>query len=157
MELRDLGEFAVIARVARAARKLPASRQVVLGIGDDAAVLRPRRGVDVVVSTDASVEGVHFRWRTESPRTVGRRALVASLSDLAAMGAEPLGFTWALAAPGDLPVARLDGLIAGLLFEASAHRCPLIGGNVTSAAETTLTLTVLGTVPRGRALRRRGA
>ncbi len=157
MKLRDLGEFAVIARIERAARKLPAGGRVVLGIGDDAAVLRPRSGEEVVVSTDASVEGVHFRWQTESPRTVGRRALVANLSDLAAMGARPLGFTWAVAAPADLSVARLDGLIAGLLCEAGVHRCPLIGGNVTSASETVLTLTVLGTVPRGRALRRRGA
>ena len=56
MRLRDLGEFAVIGRVERAARRLPGSRQVVLGIGDDAAVLRPRSGEDVVVSTDACVE-----------------------------------------------------------------------------------------------------
>ena len=72
------------------------------------------------------------------------------------MGARPLGFTWALAAPADLSVARLDGLIAGLLREASTHRCPLIGGNVTSAGETILTLTVLGAAPRGQVLTRRG-
>ena len=157
MKLRELGEFGLIARVERAARRQRLSAQVVVGIGDDAAVLRPRAGEDIVVSTDAMVEGVHFRWRTESPRTVGRRALVANLSDLAAMGARPLGFTWALAAPPDLAVSTVDGLMAGLFHEARTYGCPLVGGNVAASAQTSLTLTVLGGVPRGRALRRRGA
>ncbi|MCH2170651.1 thiamine-phosphate kinase [Myxococcota bacterium] len=156
MKLRDLGEQGLIERVRRAAQRAAAGSApaVVLGIGDDAAILRPRSGEEVVVSTDAFVENVHFRWRTQSARCAGRRALVASLSDLAAMGARPLGFTWALAAPADLAVKHLDGLTSGLLFEAARHGCPLVGGNVSRAGETSLTFTVIGAVVRGRALRR---
>ena len=157
MQLRDLGEFKLIERIARAAARAGAGRSVVLGIGDDAALLRARAGEDFVVTTDAFVEDVHFRWRSEAPRSVGRRALVANLSDLAAMGARPLGFTFALAAPGTLPVRRLDGVLAGLLHEGRAHGCPLVGGNVTRARETSLSITALGAVARGRALRRDAA
>jgi thiamine-monophosphate kinase len=156
-KLRDLGEFALIARIARAAGRPPPRGGVVLGMGDDAALLRPRPGEDVAVSADTFVEDVHFRWRTESPRTVGRCALVANLSDLAAMGARPLGFTLALAAPGALPLRTIDGVIAGLLHEARSHACPLVGGNVTRARETHLAITAVGAVARGRALRRRAA
>jgi len=157
VELRDLGEFGLIERIARVARRQTRSRGVVIGMGDDAAVLRCRPGEDVVLTTDASVEDVHFRFRTESPRSIGRRALVANLSDLAAMGARPLAFTLALTAPGTLPVRTLDGLVAGLLQEAEAHRCPLVGGNVSASRATSLTLAVLGAVERGRALTRSGA
>ncbi len=157
MQLRDLGEFGLIRRIERSARRLGLARGVVLGIGDDAAVLRSRTGEDVVVSTDASVEGVHFRWRTQTPNTIGRRALAAALSDLAAMGARPLGVTCALVAPPTLAVARLDGLVAGLLREGATHACPLVGGNLSSGRETSITLCVLGAVPRGRALTRSGA
>jgi len=156
MRLDEIGEFGLIARIARAAARLPRSRGVVLGIGDDAAVLRARSGEDLVTTTDALVEDVHFRWRSESPRSVGRRALVANLSDLAAMGARPLGFTLALAAPASLPVRIVDGLVAGLLREALAWGCPLVGGNLSAARETSLTLSVLGAVARGRALTRSG-
>lgn len=155
MRLRDLGEFELIERITRSARRQK-PRGVVLGIGDDAAVLRPRAGEDVVVTTDASVENVHFRWETQDPRTIGRRALVANLSDLAAMGARPLGFTVALAAPGSLALRRIDGIAAGLDSEARQHGCPLVGGNVTRARETSLTLAIVGAVKRGRALTRRG-
>ncbi len=155
--LRDLGEFALIERIARAAERIPSGRGVVLGIGDDAALLRPGAGEDVVVSADTYVEDVHFRWRSESPRGIGRRILVANLSDLAAMGARPLAFTLALAAPPGLSVRRMDGVLAGLLHEADAHRCPLVGGNVARARETHLAITAIGAVRRGRALTRRGA
>ncbi len=157
MRLRDLGEFALIERIERAARRLPHSRSVVIGIGDDAALLRPRPGEDVAVSSDSLVEGVHFRFATQSPRTVGRRALSVSLSDLAAMGARPLGFTVAVVAPPDLAVRTLDGLSAGLLHGARAFACPLVGGNLSAGSELSLAVTVLGAVERGRALRRSGA
>jgi thiamine-monophosphate kinase len=152
--LRDVGEFGLIARIARAAG--PAGGAVVLGIGDDAAVLRARPGEDIAVTTDASVEGVHFRFDRQSPRHVGRFALAACVSDLAAMGARPLGFTAALAAPAQLEVAIADGLCAGMLDVARRTGCPLVGGNVTRAREVSLTLTALGAVPRGRALTRSG-
>jgi len=154
--LADLDEFALIARIARAAGRAGADapRGVRVGIGDDAAVLRRGRG-EWAVSCDARVEDVHFRWRSEAARTIGRTALVAALSDLAAMGAVPRGFTCALAAPPSLALARFDGLIAGLLAEARRWGCPLVGGNLARARETSLALTVLGEVAPGAALRRR--
>jgi len=158
VRLGDLGEFGLIERIERAvARSGVRSAAVVLGIGDDAAILRARRGEDVVVTTDALVEGVHFRFATQSPRAIGRRALAVNLSDLAAMGARPLGCLLALAAPPELPLRTLDGVLAGMLREAARHGCPLVGGNVARARETSLVITALGAVARGRALTRRGA
>ena len=154
MRLRDVGEFGLIARIARAAGRPGGA--VALGIGDDAAVLRVRPQEEVVVTTDAFVERVHFRFDRQSPRHVGRFAVAACLSDLAAMGARPLAFTAALAAPPRLPLKTADGLSAGLLEGARRHRCPLVGGNVTRARETSLTLTALGAVAKSRALTRRG-
>jgi len=156
VRLRDLGERGLIARIERAAAKVT-GRSVVLGIGDDAALLRSRPEEDVVVSTDACVENVHFRLVNDSPRTIGRRALVANLSDLAAMGARPTGCLLALGAPGDLPVRFVDGLLGGLLHEAARHGCPLVGGNCSQAGEVSLAITVLGAVRRGAALTRAGA
>ena len=151
--LSDLGEHDLIARIARAAG--PSSMPgVVLGIGDDAAVLRTRAAEDFVTSTDVTVEDVHFRWSTHAGRNVGRRALLSNLSDLAAMGARPMGFVLALSAPASLTLARFDGLISGLLAESRAHGCPLVGGNLSRARQTVLSITVFGAVPRGAALRR---
>ena len=154
--LQDLGEFGLIDRIAALAgrRRAPG---VVLGMGDDAAILRLRPHEDVVVTTDALVEGVHFRFDQESARTAGRRALAANLSDLAAMGARPLGFTWALAAPPSLPARTALELARGLLDLAGRHACPLVGGNVSRASEVSLTLAALGAVARGCGLTRAGA
>jgi thiamine-monophosphate kinase len=158
VKLRDLGEFGLIERIERAAsRSRAGARGVVVGIGDDAAVLRPPAGEDWVVTTDALVEGTHFRWSNQSARCIGRRALVANLSDLAAMGARPLGFVFALAAPPSLEIRTLDGLLAGLLEEAETHGCPLVGGNLSRARQTSITITAQGSVARGRALLRDAA
>jgi thiamine-monophosphate kinase len=155
--LRDVGEFALIDRIAAIARRAGSQRGVVRGIGDDAALLRLRAGEDLAVSTDAVVEDVHFRFDRESPRSIGRRALAAALSDLAAMGARPLGVVAALAAPPSLSVARADGITRGLADGARRWNAPLVGGNVARAKQTVLTLTVLGAVRRGRALLRSAA
>lgn len=154
--LGELGEFGLIDRIAALAHggRSPA---LVLGIGDDAALLRLRSNEDVAVTTDSLVEGVHFDLAGESPGNVGRRALLANLSDLAAMGARPLGFTLAFAAPPALPVAIAVGLLRGMLAVAVGEGCPLVGGNVTRAREVSLAIGVTGAVRRGRALRRAGA
>jgi len=153
--LSDLGEGRLIARIARAAARLDRSG-VVLGIGDDAAILRLRSREDWVTSTDATVEGVHFRWSEQAASSVGRRALVSNLSDLAAMGARPVGFTLALAAPPDLALDRFDGLIRGLVREAGVHGCAWVGGNLARAEQTSLAISIFGAVPRGRFLARGG-
>ncbi|MDP6980849.1 MAG: thiamine-phosphate kinase [Myxococcota bacterium] len=154
--LGELGEFDLIARI-RARAGAARGSQVVVGIGDDAAVLRPRAGEDLVVSTDTLVEDVHFRFRNQAPATIGRRALRVNLSDLAAMGARPLGFTLALSAPPKLPVPTIDALLRGLLADADDYDCPLVGGNIARADDVQLAVTAFGSVPRGRALRRDAA
>jgi thiamine-monophosphate kinase len=154
--LGDVGEFGLIDRIAALARRVGGAA-VALGIGDDAAILRLGRGEALAVTSDALVEGVHFRLDQETPRTVGRRALAANLSDLAAMGARPLGFTCALAAPPSLSLGVALGLVRGMLDLAARHGCPLVGGNVSRASEISLTLAALGAVARGKALTRAGA
>ncbi len=117
------------------------------GIGDDAAVLRCPAGEQLVISTDASVENVHFRRGWLSAEEIGARAAAAALSDLAAMAATPRGLLLALA----LPVSWRDQLEAmgrGVRDVAVASECPIIGGNITSASELSLTITVLGSTRR---------
>ncbi|HEY8122914.1 MAG TPA: thiamine-phosphate kinase [Myxococcota bacterium] len=160
LAIRDVGEFGLIARIEGMARRAFGRTRfagLVLGIGDDAALLRVRADEDVVVTTDALVEGVHFDFAQETPRVAGRRALAANLSDLAAMGARPLGFVVALAAPAATPLARALGLARGMLELAVRCACPLVGGNVARAREISVAITAIGAVRRGAALLRRGA
>ena len=156
MELRDLGEFGLIARIEAAVRRSQ-GRAVVLGIGDDAALVRPRGRHDVAISCDAFVEGVHFDFGQESPSVAGRRALAAALSDLAAMGATPLGVVLSLSAPPRADVGQVMGMVRGLLRDGARYGSPLVGGNVARSRSLELHLSVIGEVPRGRALRRCGA
>jgi thiamine-monophosphate kinase len=114
-----------------------------VGIGDDAALLSVPTGERLVASTDASVEGVHFRRDWLSAREIGARATAAALSDLAAMAAAPLGLLLALGVT-DHWRAELDELARGVGEMASSVGCPVIGGNVTRASELSLTITVLG-------------
>jgi thiamine-monophosphate kinase len=156
VNLGDIGEFALISRVERMARRVRGS-DVALGIGDDAALLRVRAGEVVAVTTDAFVEGVHFRFANEGAVAIGRRALVANLSDLAAMGARPIAYTFALAAPRTLAVRDALALVRGSLAEAARCGAPLVGGNLTRAREVSLTIAAFGGVRARRALRRDGA
>src|SRR5215813_2816296 len=156
MNLRELGEFGLIEAIKRRAARTR-SRAWRVGIGDDAAVLTPKRGEEIVVTADALVEDVHFRWKTADPRSLGHKALAVNLSDVGAMGARPLGFLLTLALPADAEPARLDGFFDGLLKLARASRCPLVGGDVVRSPVWSLGITALGAVARGRALLRSGA
>jgi thiamine-monophosphate kinase len=153
-DLRRAGEFGLIELLRRGAGE---PRGWLRGIGDDAAVLRPRRGRDLVTSVDALVEDVHFRWSTTDARSLGHKALAVNLSDLAAMGARPLGFLLSLTVPGDAGAEQLRGLSRGLLDAARAAECPLVGGDTTAGPVWMLSITALGEVRRGRALLRSGA
>jgi thiamine-monophosphate kinase len=154
MPLPPLGEFELIAAFTRA---LPLRGEgVVLGVGDDAAVLRPPRGEELVVTTDAVLEGVHFDRRFR-PEDVGWKALAVNLSDLAAMGARPLWAQVALGVPPRTAASRLAGVARGLGACAREAGIAVVGGNVTRAAELSLTVTVIGSVRPGRALLRGGA
>jgi thiamine-monophosphate kinase len=117
------------------------------GIGDDAAILDVPAGQRLVVSTDATVEGVHFRREWLKPEEIGFRAAVAALSDLAAMGALPLGLLLGLGVPQDWS-GSLVAIARGVGDAAAAAGCPIVGGNLSRAKELSLTLTVLGTAAR---------
>lgn len=147
-----MGEFELIRRYF--VRPVTAGDGVVLGIGDDCALLQPDPGMQLAVSTDMLVEGRHF-LSTVNPRWLGHKALAVNLSDLAAMGAQPLGFTLALALPGT-DEAWLAGFAQGLLELADAHHCPLVGGD-TTRGPLNVSITVLGQVPPGQGLLRSGA
>lgn len=146
-----MGEFNLIRRHFQRASGGPS---VVLGIGDDCALLLPRPGHQLAVSSDMLVEGRHF-FADVDPQVLGHKALAVNLSDLAAMGARPLGFTLALA----LPRADdhwLGAFSDGLLALADAHACPLVGGD-TTRGPLNICVTVFGEVAPGRALRRDAA
>ena len=114
------------------------------GIGDDAAILDVPAGTRLVVSTDTTTEDVHFRRSWLTPLEIGWRASMAALSDLAAMGAEPLGVLIALGAPESWDHA-LDEVLRGVGDACAAAKAPIIGGDTTRAPVLTLGITVLGT------------
>ncbi|WP_342131193.1 thiamine-phosphate kinase [Hydrogenophaga sp. OTU3427] len=147
-----MGEFELIRRFFD--RAAPPAPGVALGIGDDCALLLPQPGQQLAVSTDMLVEGRHF-LATVDPAALGHKALAVNLSDLAAMGAEPLGFTLALALP-QADEAWLAGFAQGLFALSDAAGCPLVGGD-TTRGPLNLCLTVMGQVPPGQALRRAAA
>jgi thiamine-monophosphate kinase len=124
------------------------------GIGDDAALLRPPPGEQLVVSTDSSVEKVHFQREWLSPEEIGWRATAAALSDLAAMAAKPLGILVAIALPRDR-VDDLAGLADGIGAAAAEVEAPIVGGDLTSSEHLGITVTVIGST--SKPLRRVGA
>jgi thiamine-monophosphate kinase len=155
VDLRALGEFGLIGAIRRRARF---DRRVWrLGIGDDAAVLRSRRGEELVWTTDALVEDVHFRWSTTDARSLGDKSLAVNLSDVGAMGARALGCLLTLGVPADVEPERLDGFVSGLLSRARASHCPLVGGDTVRAPVWMIGVSVVGAVAAGRALLRSGA
>lgn len=131
---------------------------VLVGPGDDAAVLQPQRGTYDVLTTDALVDGVHFDLRFVPPAAVGHRALAVNLSDLAAMGAEARSALLSLLLPPSLELATLDAVVDGLLALAARHRVAVVGGNITrTPGPFAIDVTATGSVHPRRVLLRRGA
>ena len=131
---------------------------VVVGPGDDAAVIVPERGALDVLTTDAQVDGVHFDLRFVPPDAVGHRALAVNLSDLAAMGAEPRAALLSLLLPDTLDLEAIDRIMDGLLGLAARHRVTLVGGNITrTPGPLALDVTAVGSVRPRRVLTRGGA
>ena len=123
-------------------------------IGDDAAVLSPTPGRSLVVTSDVLVDGVHFSDRTTSPEDAGWRAVAANLSDLAAMGASPLGITVGLGLPGELPVTWVDRLYQGMTACLQPYRTSIVGGDVVRSPTITIAITAFGEVEGDRVIRR---
>jgi thiamine-monophosphate kinase len=136
--LGEVGEFGLIERITAG---LDASGPVVLGVGDDCAVLR--LAGDLAVSTDTMVEDVHFRRDWSSAHDVGRKAVASCVADAEAMGAAPVGLVVSLAAPAATPVEWVEDFAAGVREECANAGVQLVGGDTTSAAQIVVTATVL--------------
>src|SRR6266699_747058 len=136
------------------------SASILVGIGDDASVLRVPSNRDLLVTTDFSLEGVHFRRDWHPPESVGHRCLARGLSDIAAMGGDPIAAFLSLALPAKLPQIWVDGFLKGLLALARQHSVTLAGGDTAqspglgSLAQVLADITVVGSLPRGTAVRR---
>jgi len=132
--------------------------RVLRGIGDDCAVLRPLGGQDLLVTTDFSLEGVHFRREWHPAESVGHRCLARGLSDIAAMGGEPAAVFLSLALPRDLPQRWVQGFLRGLIALAEKHGATLSGGDTAESPGGVLAdIVVVGSVPKGKAVLRSGA
>lgn len=154
--LTTVGEFGLIQRLRR--QWPTSSPRVVQGIGDDAAILQPSPGQQLLVSTDVFIEGVHFDLTFQSPRDVGFRAAAANLSDIAAMGGTPLYLLVSMAIPGRLPITHVRAWYRGLHEASSPYQVELIGGDTSSSLHHAfLSLTIMGTIPSNRSLTRNRA
>ncbi len=164
---RPGGELALIAAIRR--RKQAGSTTLRLGIGDDCALVRPKAGEEIAVTTDFSLENVHFRRDWHSAESVGHRCLARGLSDLAAMGARPLAAFLSLAVPRELTVARrgrkswVQRFLDGLLILAARMNVPLAGGDTAESPAgangslVSADIVLIGAVQQGRAVLRSGA
>lgn len=161
MRLSDVGEFGLIGRLrgaVDASRDRTRGGRVVLGIGDDAAVLGVSRVRQLVATIDTLVEGVHFRLDWSTAEDLGWKSLAVNLSDLGAMGAEPLAVLVAIALPPDTDAEWVEQLYSGIDQCAERYGGAVVGGDtVRSPAGVMITVAALGTVPHGGAVLRSGA
>lgn len=160
------GEEVVLERIRRAferrgtgrPRKVGGGEFVSLGMGDDAALVRPGRGREIVLTCDWFLEGTHFLRDAHPADSVGWKCLARAVSDVAAMGGVPRCFLLSLALPKELAGgAWLNGFLGGLKRAASRFGCELAGGDTTERGEVLINVTVVGEVLTGRAVRRAGA
>ena len=151
----DVGEFDLIARLLRRGRA--GGDGVVLGVGDDCAVLEGGGDELLLMTTDLMTEGVHF-LRASDPLDLGDKLMSVNLSDVAAMGGRPAHAVLAMAVPDDVEVGYLERVYAGLFARAERHGVSLVGGDTTAShGPLTLSLTLTGRVASDRVLRRDGA
>jgi thiamine-monophosphate kinase len=159
---KPFGELALIEQI-RTDWANATSKAVALGIGDDCAILRPPAGHEILVTTDFTLEGRHFRRDWHSPESVGHRCLARGLSDLAAMGARPLGAFLSLALPPELVATKagrvwLERFFAGMRALSDRFAVPLAGGDTAESPSALMLadIVLVGSAPTGRALRRSG-
>src|SRR5688572_13093902 len=158
LTVAQLGEFGLIDRLARILDRsgrdpLRPEAAGAIGIGDDAALWEPTRGYREVLTTDALIEGVHFRHTTTCWRDLGWKALAENVSDIAAMGAEPTRAFITLGLPPQTRVADLEDLYRGMSELAEAYHFDIAGGDTVSSPVTMLSVTVIGEL-QGEGLRR---
>jgi thiamine-monophosphate kinase len=141
----------------KADRSVPPT-SISAGIGDDCAILRMRAGTESLVTTDFSLEGIHFRRDWHPPESAGHRCLARGLSDIAAMGGEPVAAFLSLALPRDLPQAWVGRFLRGLLGLAEKFGVTLAGGDTAESPNGILAdIVVIGNAPKGKSVLRSGA
>lgn len=150
----DVGEQELLTAIGKVLSG--AGPEVLVGVGDDAAVVRPGPG-DLVITTDAMVEGTHFDRGLTSARDLGYKAIVVNLSDIAAMGASPRTAVCALTLSDAVDAAWTMELFGGMREACDEHALWLVGGNLARGREVTAAITVIGEVASGRAVTRSGA
>ena len=156
MRLDQVGEFGLINRLERIVHL--SSDRIVCGIGDDAAVIRNRPGDEIVLTTDALIEGVHFDLAYTPMKAIGWKALAASLSDIAAMGAVPICAVVSIAIPTTWSVENVEKMYSGLAMCGKRFGCPVVGGDTTCSHHAAfLCVTVEGEIQSGKAILRSGA
>jgi thiamine-monophosphate kinase len=139
-------------------RRIPPGSSIPTGIGDDCAVLRIPAGHEVLVTTDFTLEDVHFRREWHPPEVVGWRCMTRGLSDIAAMGGEPRAAFLSLALGRDTPLRWVNGFLSGLLEAGAEFRVTLAGGDTAqSASGIAADIVLVGSVPKGKAVLRSGA
>jgi thiamine-monophosphate kinase len=155
--LKERTLIAHIRRRAGTAAAKAVSRGIGLGIGDDCAILRPSAGSEFLVTTDLCIEDVHFRRAWHPAASIGHRCLTRGLSDIAAMGGEPLACFLSLGLPQDVPQKWVNDFLKGLLGLAQRFKVQLAGGDISSAPKITADIVVVGQIPSGKAILRSGA
>ncbi|MEH2241960.1 thiamine-phosphate kinase [Nostoc sp.] len=149
LQVKDIGEQGLLERLQRFCPP-----EI---IGDDAAVLVTAPEQSLVVTTDILIDGVHFSNLTTSPEDAGWRAAAANLSDLAAMGASPLGITVGLGLPGEVRVSWVERLYQGMTECLQQYNTPIVGGDIVRSPVTTLAITAFGQVLPNQIIRRSAA
>jgi thiamine-monophosphate kinase len=152
-----MGETEIVTSIRKLAEAAHHDPALLKGIGDDCAIFRPTARDDLVFTSDFLLEGRHFTRLTHSPADIGHKALARSLSDLAAMGAEPAFCLVSLAVPGDLTGSWIGRFYKGLLALAAKYKIALAGGDLARFTRIIADVICCGRVPRGKALLRSAA
>jgi thiamine-monophosphate kinase len=145
MKIKDIGEFGLIDKITRK----PKDKDILIGIGDDAAVINQYKGLQVL-TTDCLVEGDHFRREWFSPEQIGMKAIEINVSDVAAMGGIPRFALVSLAIPKDLDVGLIEGMYKGMWKICEKYDIEIIGGNMTHCDCIVLSITLIGIVEKDR-------
>ena len=152
MKVKDIGEFGLIERITKKLK----DKDVLVGIGDDAAVIKTEKGLQVL-TTDCLVEGDHFRREWFTPEQIGMKAIEINVSDIAAMGAIPKYVLVELALPEDLDVEFVEELYKGMWKVCDKYNIEVIGGNMTHCENIIISITLTGEVDKNNLCLRRGA
>lgn len=150
--LGDLGEFGLIEKI-RAAVKTN-NPNILMGIGDDAALFKPTPGHEMVITTDMLVEGRHFDFKTISPWQLGAKTMAVNISDCAAMGAKPTVAVVSLGVPANFPVRDIEAFYDGLNEWGESYGAQVVGGDTVGSDKFVVNVALVGEVEKGKALRR---